>query len=41
MTDKAIKAVRLLTSLDSGPMLAASAQVLEAEGGADAVEMAE
>jgi hypothetical protein len=41
MTDKAIKAVRLLTSLDSGPVLAASTQVLNASGGEDAVEMAE
>jgi hypothetical protein len=41
MTDKAIKAVRLLTSLDSGPVLAASAHVLNACGGEDAVEMEE
>jgi hypothetical protein len=38
MTEKAVKAVRMLTSLDSGPALAASAQLLEAEGGADMEE---
>jgi hypothetical protein len=39
MTEKAIKAVRMLTSLDSGPALAASAQLMEAEGIADTEEM--
>jgi len=38
MTEKAVKAVRMLTSLDSGSALAASAQLLEAEGGADMEE---
>jgi hypothetical protein len=41
MTDKAIKAVRMLTSLDSGPVLAASAQLLAAEGGDGATEVEE
>ncbi|KAG0513500.1 hypothetical protein BDA96_10G108000 [Sorghum bicolor] len=39
MTDKAIKAVRMLTSLDSGPVIAASAQVLAADGAADGAEL--
>jgi hypothetical protein len=39
--DKAIKAVRMLTSLDSGPVLAASAQLLAAEGGDGATEVEE
>lgn len=38
MTDKAIKAVRELTSLDSGPVLATSAQLMAAEGGVDVDE---
>jgi hypothetical protein len=41
MTEKAIKAVRMLTSLDSGPVLAASEQVMAADGGAGGVEMME
>jgi hypothetical protein len=41
MTDKAVKAVRMLTSLDSGPALLASAQVAAAEEGAGLEEMAE
>jgi hypothetical protein len=39
MPDKAIRAVRMLTSLDSGPALAASAQLVAAEGGADVEEL--
>lgn len=41
MTDKAVKAVRMLTSLDSGPALLASAQVAAAEEGAGLEKMAE
>lgn len=33
MTEKAVKAVRMLTSLDNGPALAASAQLHVADGG--------
>lgn len=40
-TDKAVKAVRMLTSLDSGPALLASAQVAASEEGAELDEMVE
>jgi hypothetical protein len=41
MTEQAVKAVRRLTSLDSGPAILASAQMAAAEGGASLEEMAE
>ena len=41
LSPEQIAAVRKLTSLDSGPALAASAQIMAAEGGAEVVGMME